>query len=192
MLCKLYSEDIFLNLIWLTLFKTCSITYACHRIPIWKFVVAGSKAVHLWLLLLPDHFHDPDGHHDPEWSSCCHLYLTLSGLWRLCLGWILNQSSRHCTTGEKFDPRKNLPRLAVIIILVIVGRYDYLVVSYELFLALFSSLTPPTQGVSGLHDTATIPFNLFHNFNFSVLKVLSQSYLQDLDYVTIWPIWCIF
>ena len=103
-------------------------------------IFSGSKAVHLWLLRLPDHFYDHDSHHDPEWSSCCHLHLTLSGLWRLCLGWILNQSSRHCTTGEKVDfilvfVGKND---YLDVILVIVGKNDYLLVSYELFPALFS------------------------------------------------------
>ena len=36
MLYKLYSEDVLIHLIWLTLFMTCSVTYMCHWIPIWK------------------------------------------------------------------------------------------------------------------------------------------------------------
>ena len=41
---KLYSENIFTCLIWLTLFTTFSVTYTCHRFPIWNNV--KSKVYH--------------------------------------------------------------------------------------------------------------------------------------------------
>ena len=38
MLYKLYSEDIFTYLNWLTLFITCSVTYTFHQFPLWKYI----------------------------------------------------------------------------------------------------------------------------------------------------------
>ena len=42
---------LFTRLIWLTLFMTCSVTYSCHRIPIWNLWVMVYKYV-LTLLVL--------------------------------------------------------------------------------------------------------------------------------------------
>ena len=55
MLYKLYSEDVFTRLIWLTLFMSCYVTYTCHRFPyltrftlfLLQFWIASFYSVHL-------------------------------------------------------------------------------------------------------------------------------------------------
>ena len=40
----LYSEDIFLHLIWITLLRSCSVSYKCHQILIWNYFYQLSGA----------------------------------------------------------------------------------------------------------------------------------------------------
>ena len=46
---KRYTCILLTHLIWLTLFKTCSVTYACHQFPIWRISCQKSgKNVWKW------------------------------------------------------------------------------------------------------------------------------------------------
>ena len=48
MLDKLYVEDVFTRLIWLTLFTTCYVTYTCHRFPYEITTQGGFVVNYVW------------------------------------------------------------------------------------------------------------------------------------------------